>query len=300
MAKSQNLIPWNSYSMGFIISAFIILAALGVYFAQQILESENRETQIIFFNVGQGDSILIRTEQGHDILIDGGPNNTVLKRLQDELGFFDRTLDLVIATHPDLDHIGGLSHVLNRYTVKTLMVSGHGATTTPARIFTAAIEKALQHGRLGTTTIAHRGDTIMSGSVRIEVLFPDRPVNNDWDTNTASIIVKVQEGDKDVLLTGDAPKMIERFLVEQGDVHDIEILKLGHHGSKTSTDPKFLDAAQPKVVIVSAAKPSRYGHPHPTVMKLVQERNIPSFETGDGNVVCSLKTVQCTHTRGIK
>ncbi len=300
MTKSKNFIPWNSYRMGFVISALIILSAFGIYFTHQVLESNNKESQIIFFNVGQGDSILIRTEQGHDILIDGGPNSAVLKRLQDELGFFDRTLDLVIATHPDLDHIGGLSHVLNRYTVKNLMVSGHGATTTPARIFNQAIENALQHGRLGTTTVARRGDVVMSGNVRIEVLFPDRPVNNDWDTNTASIVVKVQEGDTDILLTGDAPKMIERFLVEQGDVHDIEILKLGHHGSKTSTDPKFLDAAEPKVVIVSAAKPSRYGHPHPTVMKLVQERNIPSFETGDGNVVCSLKTVQCTNTRGIK
>ncbi len=273
----------------------------GLYFSFKIYTSLTQETTINFLNVGQGDAILITTKDRNDILIDGGPQGDILlQKLTEHLGRFDRSIDIVIATHPDLDHVQGLIPVLDKYSIGTLLISGHPSTSTVAQRFTRAYETAYNEGRLGTTTIAERGDIIRSGEFTLSILFPDRRVNQEWDTNTASVIAMINEGSSTVLLTGDAPKMIERYLITLQDFLHItkegfQILKLGHHGSKTSTDIKLIESFKPDIAIVSARKPSKYGHPHKDVMDILKNKTIPSLHTGDVDVVCYLFAQTCSN-----
>lgn len=226
--------------------------------------------EVTFLNVGQGDAILIETPDGAQALIDGGPDGTVLRELARELSWGDRTLDFVIGTHPDKDHIGGLIDVLARYRVASILTTENTGETTAA----SAYQKALT----AETEIVHfarAGQTYSLGaSTTLTVLSPARDPSM-LESNTASIVIKLTYGDIDFMLTGDAPQGIEDYLsVTYGDQLQSEVLKLGHHGSKTSTSELFLEAVKPAFAVVSSGADNRYGHPHEEVVERVEARQI--------------------------
>lgn len=220
----------------------------------------DKELSIYFLNVGQGDAIFIQTPRKVQVLVDGGPDGAVLRELTSIMPFYDRHIDMVMLTHPDADHVGGLNDVIDRYTIDTIIESGIAASTT-------AYTNFKKHA---STTIARRGTRYeLDHDIFLDILFPDRDTTG-WETNTASIIAKLSYGSTTVLLTGDTPMKIEKFLTKYDDVN-VDILKLAHHGSNTSSAEEFLAEATPEYAIVSAGKNNRYKHPHPAVIERVKK-----------------------------
>jgi len=266
---------------------YALLVMLGmvtfIIVTPQLLQSQTGDGlfKVHFLNVGQGDAILIQTPDGHEALVDGGKTRGVLRELASQQAWHDRTIELVIATHADEDHVGGLVDVLEYYAVDMVLQTQAAGESPGAVAFAQAVQ-----AEGAVVTYARAGQVIQLGaSTTIEVLSPTIATDN-WRTNAASVIVKVTYGDTAVLLSGDAPASIEDYLVNvHGDELQSDILKLGHHGSKTSTSNSFLDKVQPDFAVVSASIDNQYGHPHSDVISRVFARGIRTFHTGtDGTV----------------
>lgn len=232
-----------------------------------------------FFDVGQGDAIYIETPDGVQVLIDGGPNGQVLQHLAREMSFFDRTIDMVIGTHQDLDHVAGLNEVLASYEVASILrTEGEGASPAAKQfVLSAALAPDVLFARAGQVFA-------LGASTTLTVLSPSADTT-DWASNTGSVVVKLTYGDIDFMLTGDAPEGIERYLVGAyaADL-EAEVLKLGHHGSNTSSAAEFLAAVQPEYAVVSAGKDNRYNHPHPDVLERVAVVGATVLSTKEGTV----------------
>jgi len=259
----------------------VILAVSGLGLSLFGEASGSDFLEVHFLDVGQGDAVLIQTPDGFEVLIDGGATSQVIRQLATEQSWNDRLIDVVIATHPDTDHVGGLVDVLERYDVD-LIVQTEADSDSPAAV---AFSKAVV---LENTTIqfARAGQLIQVGaSTTIQILSPASGTDN-WRANAASVIVRVVYGDTAVMLTGDAPDSIEDYLVGVYGVGlKSDVLKLGHHGSQTSTSGLFLDTVQPQYAVVSAGIDNRYGHPNQAVLQRVFARNIQTSHTGiDGTV----------------
>lgn len=237
---------------------------------------------VAFLDVGQGDSIYIEAPNGNQVLIDGGPGASTLRALGHVMPFYDRSLDLVIATHPDQDHVGGLPAVLERMHVSNVITSENTADTGAY----GAFEKAIRAQNIHRVLARRRERVVLDNGVILEILFPDRSTAG-WDTNTGSIVARLTYGDESFLFTGDSPSSIEHYLVgKDGASLKTTVLKLGHHGSRTSSSPEYLSAVDPEYAIISAGKDNKYGHPHKEVTDLLAELKIPSLSTIDkGSII---------------
>lgn len=226
--------------------------------------SSDQNLTVTFLNIGQGDSTFIETAAGKQVLIDGGPDSAVLRELSSVMSPWDRTVDIVVGTHPDKDHIGGLVEVLSRYQVSTLLTTENRGET----IISAAYQEAILDETGVAAWYARAGDIIDLGDgVTLAVFSPaDNPAL--LESNTASIVLQLRYGGIEFMLTGDAPVGIEDYLVKAygAELLESEVLKLGHHGSQTSTGELFLQAVSPRYAVVSAGKDNSYGHPHPDVV----------------------------------
>ncbi|MBI2612236.1 MBL fold metallo-hydrolase [Candidatus Kaiserbacteria bacterium] len=230
---------------------------------------------VSFLDVGQGDAIFIDAPSGRQVLIDGGPDRSVLRELGKLMPWYDRSIDVVIATHPDADHISGLVDVLQRYRVQYIFHPGVEKSTGPAESMLVSVAKE------GANEVyARRGQIIELGDgAYIEILFPDRDVS-DVETNTASIIAHVVYGATSFILTGDAPQSIEKYLVQlDGSELHSNILKAGHHGSKTSSSELFVGFVNPEYAVFSHGCDNSYGHPHKEVVDLFARFEIPTLDT---------------------
>ncbi len=246
---------------------------------------EDDELRVVFLDVGQGDAIYIEAPNGKQVLVDGGPGKAVLRQLSTVMPWFDKSIDLVIATHPDADHIAGLVPVLERYDVDYFMEPGVEADTGVYRQLVKQIDTLVTESKL-EKILARRGmRIILWDQVYLDILFPDRDVSS-LDTNDASIIARLVYGEESFLLTGDAPKKMEQYLVSlDGEQLATSVLKVGHHGSKTSTDPEFVSAVNPDYAIISAEKNSRYGHPHQVTLDTLEKLKIKILNMAeDGNI----------------
>lgn len=264
-----------------LIFLFLFLAFANIIVWQSVAaETKADFVRLVFLDVGQGDAVYIETPSGNQMLIDGGPNRKVLSELGKVMPWFDRTLDVIIATHPDLDHIGGLPAVLDKYKVGIVLEPGAAGNSQEFTLF-----QSRTNAYNIQTVRARRGMAVMLGDgVLLEILFPDRNVER-VDSNTASVVAKLTYGNSSAILTGDAPQSVEEYLVfEDGKILEGDILKIGHHGSKTSTSERFLEAVDPKYAVISAGKNNRYGHPAPEVMHRLRSNNITILDTMDGRV----------------
>jgi competence protein ComEC len=236
---------------------------------------------VSFLDVGQGDAILIQTSDGYEMLIDGGRDSSVLRELSKQRSFFDRTIDVVVSTHPDLDHIAGLVDVLKRYQVGTIIMTTNEGESGAAEAFSSAVPN--ENAQI---VLADAGQTLRLGATVLVQIFAPTGDESKLESNTASIVTRIVYGDTSFLLTGDAPMEIEDYLVRTyGKQLDSDVLKLGHHGSKTSSSDLWLDTVTPQFAVVSAGLDNRYGHPHQDVMQRVFKRNIETSHTGtDGTV----------------
>jgi len=235
---------------------------------------------VSFLDVGQGDAILIQTPDGVEVLIDGGPNNSVLRELSKQMSFFDRKIDMVIGTHPDSDHIGGLIDVLSRYEVDTIVTTENQSDTSTASSYVQATTNE------GAKIIyARAGQKFTLGeSITLRVLFPVYEASK-MESNASSIILQLVYGEIEFLLTGDSPKRIEEYLVQEGVDLESDVLKAGHHGSRTSTSEMFLEAVDPQFAVISAEKDSRYGHPHVEVTDMLFNHRVTTYATAEEGTV---------------
>ncbi|MBU1557506.1 MBL fold metallo-hydrolase [Patescibacteria group bacterium] len=270
---------------------------VNVFIWYGVFVEERNFVTVAFLDVGQGDAIFIESLDGKQILIDGGANSQVLQQLAKVMPFYDRSIDMVILTHPDQDHIGGLPAVLESYTVDFVMESGVGSDNGTYEEF----ENIIQKKQIQKIT-AQQGQKIFLCNLRevrlpeephgcesyLEVLFPVGDLDiSEFEPNTASVVLKLTHGENSFLFTGDSPRSIEKYLVESlGDYIDVDVLKLGHHGSKTSTSDLFLGFTSPEYTIASVGENNSYGHPHQEILDLLRQFEIPLLRTDkEGTII---------------
>jgi competence protein ComEC len=250
-----------------------------------ILAPHAHTLRVSVLDIGQGDSILVQGPTGITMLVDGGPSGQAdLAAVAQELPFFDRTINLVVETHPDSDHISGLPAIFDRYRVAAFMEPGIPDDTNAAAALAAAVESEpnVEH------IIARRGMRIDLGEgAYADVLYPDRDPSK-MDTNNGSIVMHVVYGDTSFMLTGDLPSPVEDWLVEL-DAKDGElptdVLKAGHHGSKYSTDDAWLAALSSSMVAISAGLNNSYGHPAAETLDRIKNEGATIYSTlGKGTV----------------
>ena len=222
---------------------------------------------VAFLDVGQGDAIYIEAPNGNQVLVDGGAGKQVLRALGEVMPFYDHSLDVVIATHPDADHIGGLPFVLDRFAVGAVLEPGVTAETGVYREF----EELLADGS-PIRILARRGMKLeLDQGVSLDIFFPDQDPTG-WETNTASIVAQLTYGENEFLLTGDSPIKIEQYLLgRDGEALQSDVLKAGHHGSRTSSASEYISAVHPQYAVISAGKDNRYGHPHQEVLDILNK-----------------------------
>ncbi len=242
-----------------------------------------RELRITFLDIGQGDSIVIETPFGNRILVDGGSSAYLLEALGMTRTWYRRAFDLVIATHPDRDHIGGLIPLLEAYNIDRIMIAGVAPTTAHAERLEALIARhaiAVIYGRRGMRLVLDQ-----EAEVFLDILFPDYDVSMA-ETNTASIVSLVSYGEFSLLLTGDAPWRVEEALITHDDGRLYgSILKLAHHGAQSSSSQKFLEVLDSPLGIISAGRDNPYGHPHPAVTNRFRALGGKLISTQDGTIV---------------
>jgi len=236
---------------------------LSIYFSQA---SENDLVEIIFFDIGQGDAILIRTISGNKVLIDGGPENYLIGQIGKELTFYDKFIDLVILTHAHDDHVSGLNEILQRYEVGQVLFPGLVDYYEPAyKEWLSIIEQKdinLQATKAGEVYKFDDGSYL-------EILYPFVSYQGELveDVNDTSVISRFCYVEVCVLLTGDATAQVEEELLISGQDLSAEILKLGHHGSQYSSSEEFLVAVDPEVAVIQSGVGNSFNHPHLRILK---------------------------------
>lgn len=262
----------------------LLVASVFVVYAVFVGENDGLLT-VSFLDVGQGDAIFIEAPNGTQMLVDAGSGKQVLRELQKVMPFYDRSIDIVLATHPDKDHIGGMPGVLERFFVSQFIEPG---VLADSGTYTALL--GLVESERAKHVLARRGMKIrLDENVYFEILFPDRDVSG-LETNTASVVGKLVYRETSFLLTGDSPKNIEHFLVTlDGNLPvgnlDVDVLKAGHHGSKTSSSEEFVMATSPEFTVISAGKDNQYGHPHREVVELLRASGTAVLETSKGGMI---------------
>ena len=241
--------------------------------------------KVVFLDVGQGDSIYIEAPNGKQVLIDGGPDAKLLSSLAKVMPFADRSIDMVIATHPDADHIGGLPILLDNYKVTSILENG--ATSTSAVY--ASLEDKISKDKVNKI-IARRGMHIIlddKKNIYLDILFPNRDISN-MESNDGSIVSKLVYGNDSFMFTGDASLYTENLIEwnESDSTLHSEVLKLAHHGARTSSSSLWLEKVNPSIAIISAGKNNKYGHPHQETLDRLSSLHIPYLSTIDiGNIM---------------
>lgn len=257
------------------------LFVLNIFIWSVILGQEKGVLTVAFLDVGQGDAVYIEAPNGNQVLIDSGRSKAVLRELNKVMPFYDRSIDVLLATHPDQDHIGGFPDILKRYDVDFFLESGRESDS-------AVYEEVLQLTVVDDIKKiqARRGMVVMlDDDVHLNILFPDRDVR-DVESNTASVITQLVYGETEFMLTGDSPKTIEEYLVMlDGENLESDVLKAGHHGSKTSSAEAFVGFVSPKYSVISAGKDNKYGHPHKDVIDVLNQFGSAILSTGDSGII---------------
>jgi competence protein ComEC len=255
------------HNYGKLCTALIFVIAIFIANTFLITQSLPHKLSVSFLDIGQGDSILIKTPTGHTMIIDGGPSNTVLARMSEKLFYFDRDIDVMVATHPDADHVTGLIPVLQKYDVHAIVQSGETSETGVFEQLNMMVDG--EHADMHTADV---GDVIdFQDGVTATILHPYSG-EHFKDTNSASVSMTLRYGDETFLLTGDLPSDKEPFLLSSNLLpKNITVYKAGHHGSKYSSGDALLSYIKPDYAIISAGKDNKYGHPNPEAIARLQK-----------------------------
>ncbi|MBT4153541.1 MAG: MBL fold metallo-hydrolase [Candidatus Magasanikbacteria bacterium] len=280
----------NHALMQLLTAAIVIL--LGI-FSSELQSFSSANTRIAFLDVGQGDATYLQFTNGEDMLIDCSRGAQVLDALGRVMPAFDRTITYMVITHPDADHYAGCMDVLAGFDVEQIILTGVGKQNTLYTSFLGYVEK-----EYAEEMVIMEPREFILGEARLQVLYPDHNMQDDplvpgstsFDSNDTSIVMRVDVGDTSVLLTGDAESALETYLVETyAEKLDVDILKVGHHGSKTSSGASFLEAVSPEHAIISASKDNSYGHPARSVTDRLKKNGASVWQTAQkGDILLSI------------
>lgn len=262
--------------------------------------------RVIFCDVGQGDATLI-SYGSWQMLIDAGYNDQVLDCLRKNMPFWDKTIEVILATHPHQDHIGGFSDVLANYHVKEILLADVGEIQS-YRSMLRAMKDARHAGALVKNTFlgqkivfSSEGEMLVLGppddnigiqemlaSEFSETILSDvipRNLNSSLSENERSIVLLLKFSKFELLLMGDAYQSNELALIDKGLIKKVEGIKVGHHGSKTSTNPQFIKEIQPEFAVISCGLNNKFGHPSPEVLQILQENQVQQFRTDEQGTI---------------
>jgi competence protein ComEC len=249
-------------------------------FIREISLLPDGKLHLYLFDVDQGDAIFLVTPSGKQIVIDGGPNLTALEHLGTHMPFFDRTIDLLVLSHPDADHITALPEVLKRYDVGRILMTGAEHTSGRYESLLNSITS-----RKIPVLLPHEGvDVVMGDGVQLDIIWPtvDALRSNEFSSNDLSVVLRVLYKEHSILLTGDIEEKAENAILATGADIRSDIIKVPHHGSRTSSSTGFLLAVNPDLALISAGKDNRFGHPHSDVMDRYQLFGITQKTTTSG------------------
>lgn len=309
------LLRWNPFALKvqgpkskiqgrFAVASFILLLAIIIFHPFSAPKPDGK-LHLDFLDVGQGDSALITMPTGETLLIDGGGranfNKLYVQREDEEPEFFEPDvqnigetvvsnflwekgydkIDYLIPTHADTDHIQGLTDVARNFKINSAIVA---RTPLQDEDF-ADFYKMLEKKNIGLVKVG-QGDVLNFGDVEIEVLSPkkDENPNADWDNNQ-SIVLRVIYGETKFLLTGDIEKETEKELLQMPEMLQVNVVKVAHHGSRTSSTQPFIESAKAKLAIISVGKRSPFGHPHEEVTERWQNSGAKIITTGEKGTV---------------
>lgn len=265
------------------------IAALVLNFASA--SSNKKELKIIFLNVGQGDATLIM-QGDKQILIDGGPDGQVLlEKLGKYIPFWDRKIDLIIATHPDQDHIQGLADVLEKYQVGSVIQT---TDESDSGIF-KKYKELINQKSVNVIAAVPGAKVELENNAELKIIGPLTLKNDKKDTNADSVVARLVFGNNKFLFTGDEPTEEENSLVNYAEDISAGVLKISHHGSKYATSEEFLAKIKPKEAIISVGK-NNYGHPSPEVLDRLEKNKIKIIrtdESGDVEYACASVDEDC-------
>ena len=264
----------------------VVLVLLGVFGSQELMSSDQVASArdaagalsgdvmtVSFLDIGQGDSVYIEAPNGRQVLIDGGAGSAVLTELGRVMPMFDQSIDIVIGTHPDGDHIGGLLDVMKNYEVGLVVDTDF---VPEDRLDWAWYDTIALYDLQRSVAVAGQ-EIVLDPDAGVVITFLYPFVDTvAADVNDGSIALRLDYGETSFLFTGDASQTVEDILITNwpGGL-DVDVLKIGHHGSHTSSSERFLQATSPDIAVIQAGHDNPYGHPHSVVTTRLSNMDIP-------------------------
>lgn len=272
--------PIKKYYLFFaLILTLIISLTLFYFFYHRPFQLE-----VNFLDIGQGDATLIKSPYGQNILVDGGPDEKIIRELSKKLAWYDHKIDLIILTHPHDDHLNGLNSVLKRYEIGEIFYTGIEYKSP----YYSQFLKIVQEKEIVLKKITAPRQLNLGNDCNLNFIYPEaqdlaQPIEN---LNNSSIVFKLDCLDKKFLLTGDNEKEIELKLVQNKDLDlSADIFKAGHHGSDTSNTENFITRVNPSIIVIPVGKDNKFGHPSLRLLKRLERENIKYYRTDqDGGV----------------
>jgi competence protein ComEC len=243
-------------------------------------KADTAKLQVSFLDVGQGDAILIQAPGGKKVLLDGGEDgDKLLSNLDEEFGWRDKKIDLMVLSHPHADHVRGFNSLFGRYQISEVVGTGvlHNSSVYEAWLTN------IKNNNLKLKTVK-AGETIdLGGGATLQVLFPFSDLNGQTvsNLNNSSLVLKLTYGQISFLLTGDAEEEVEKQLLASSVDVSAQVLKVAHHGSANATSMKFLEAVKPQLAIISVGKDNDFGHPHDTTLNKLEASGAKILRTDE-------------------
>lgn len=273
----------------FIYFGLILVLLLG-FTVYEYIRFSDENLRVFICDVGQGDAIFITTPAKTQILIDGGPDKSVLDCLGDNMPFWDKSIDVVIITHPDSDHYGGLIGVVDRYKIGEVYSNGAKSDAESYKL----LEAKLADKNLSAKNLASGDNFKDKSGANLKIISPNSENSEKVDLNISkvdknefSVVAILTFGQFSVLLTGDAESDVITNLTRV--TGNIDVLKVSHHGSKESVSDEILKKLDPEIAVISAGENNRFGHPHRETINILKKESVEILRT-DMDGVIEIKT----------
>ena len=265
-----------------IVGILLVISLIYTYFTTEMHKIDPEEISenlsVTYLDVGQGDSSFIEFPNGKCMLIDASISSMGEKIANHIAAKGYEKIDYLVATHPHSDHIGGMADITSYFEIGTAYLPD---AVTDTKVYTNFL-KTLKKMNVAVEK-AQSGANFSEGDVKVEFL---GPISAEYeDLNNYSAVVKITYNKKSFLFTGDAEDIVETELLNSGANLKADVLKVGHHGSSSSTTQEFLDAVDPEIAIISCGKDNDYGHPHKEVLNRLKDAEIKIYRTDvNGNI----------------